>query len=599
MIVRCLYDQLVAPKDLKPHPQNRNDHSKEQIIELAEILNYQGWRYPIKVSKQSGFITSGHGRLMAALLNKWTEVPVNFQDYDSPEQEYADVQADNAIALWAQMDFEKIREDLKSLKDVNPRMLGIKDFVIPSIPIELEDEEKEDSSENETESSSDEDDIIPEKIEPRVKPEESYQIGSHLLLNGDCLKRLKELESDSVDSLVTDPPAGISFMAKEWDDDKGGSKQWIEWLSSVMKECLRVMKPGSHGLVWAIPRTSHWTASALEAAGFEIRDVVTHIFGSGFPKSLDISKAIDKAAGATGASTSEAKQWEGWGTALKPASEHWVLIRKPCSEETVAKNVLKHGTGGLNIDKSRISFCGEAPSGSGNSSQGSVPGWGNGGSGSTTPSSGRFPANLLLSHNPDCIEVGMKKIKGSHGGGSSGIGSDMFAGGLISDTNQHVSEDGTETVASFECSPGCAIAELDRQSGNLGKSQGGNDRFRGGYHFKDSGPGKPTGFGDTGGASRFFYCAKPSKSEKNLGVEDKNFHPTVKSTKLMSYLIKMVTPSDGVILDCFGGSGTTMISAHLCHFDSILIEQSTEYCDIILARAEHMIQKSAVRSGQT
>ena len=120
-----------------------------------------------------------------------------------------------------------------------------------------------------------------------------------MILHGDCLEHLKTFESDSIDSLVTDPPAGISFMGKEWDHHKGGRDEWITWMKSVMVECLRVMKPGAHGLVWAIPRTSHWTATALENAGFEVRDVVTHLFGSGFPKSLDISKAIDKAAGAT------------------------------------------------------------------------------------------------------------------------------------------------------------------------------------------------------------------------------------------------------------------------------------------------------------
>lgn len=202
MIIRCLYDQLVAPKDLKPHPQNRNDHSKEQIIELAEILNYQGWRYPIKVSKQSGFITSGHGRLMAALLNKWTEVPVNFQDYDSPEQEYADVQADNAIALWAQMDLEKIREDLKSLKDVNPRMLGIKDFLIP--PIEV------------LAPGCDEDEV-PENVEPKTKLGDIYQLGNHRLMCGDSTSIdavEKLMNGEKADMVFTDPPYGVSYEKK-------------------------------------------------------------------------------------------------------------------------------------------------------------------------------------------------------------------------------------------------------------------------------------------------------------------------------------------------------------------------------------------------
>jgi hypothetical protein len=159
-----------------------------------------------------------------------------------------------------------------------------------------------------------------------------------MMILGDCLQELRKLESNSIDSLITDPPAGISFMGKAWDKSEG----FIPSMTEIMKECLRVMKPGAHGLVWAIPRTSHWTATALENAGFEIRDVITHLFGSGIPKSLDISKAIDKAAGAerevvgralrpdgstrtdnkdvTLPSTDAAKQWAGFGTALKPAS---------------------------------------------------------------------------------------------------------------------------------------------------------------------------------------------------------------------------------------------------------------------------------------
>ncbi len=185
------------------------------------------------------------------------------------------------------------------------------------------------------------------------------------LLKGDCLVEMKALESNSIDALITDPPAGIAFMNKEWDKDKGGRNQWIAWFEEIMEECYRVLKPGAHGLVWALPRTSHWTATALENAGFEVRDVVNHIFGSGFPKSLDVSKAIDKAAGAkrevigvdpqaarrnktvskfastygeikdtdscpvTAPATPEAKQWEGFGTALKPSVEIWLLVAKP------------------------------------------------------------------------------------------------------------------------------------------------------------------------------------------------------------------------------------------------------------------------------
>jgi len=265
--------------------------------------------------------------------------------------------------------------------------------------------------------------------------------------------------------MVTDPPAGIGLLGLEWDKDKGGRDEWVTWLSGIMGECLRVLKPGAHGLVWALPRTSHWTATALENAGFEVRDVVTHVFGSGFPKSLALDKAMDRTrvkdmdeiyrvttwirnrcreleitnarldeiAGVRGGAchwtavppskqptiptlerwqkiepvlgaapdwmrpllkpayqlgedwgerevtgsysnggggmvgkrfdgdrkitepaSADAKKWRGWGTALKPASEHWILVRKPLAEHNTAANVIKHGTGGVNIDASRI-----------------------------------------------------------------------------------------------------------------------------------------------------------------------------------------------------------------------------------------------------
>lgn len=383
-----------------------------------------------------------------------------------------------------------------------------------------------------------------------------------LVINGDCLEILKELPDSSVESLITDPPAGISFMGKAWDDDKGGRKQWIAWMSEVMSECIRVMKPGAHGFVWALPRTSHWTATALEDAGFEIRDVVTHLFGSGFPKSLNVGKLV--------------KEFEGWGTALKPASEHWILVRKPCAEKTVAANVLKHGTGGINIDASRIRtnedtsrVTNAAMRGnnfvSGRTEKGPIGGG---------HAQGRFPANLVLSHNDDCVEVV------------------------------------TEAVSAWECTPGCAVVMLDEQRGNLGESAGGNDRFRDGHHYKDSGPGKPCGFGDSSGASRFFYCAKASKKDKNAGLEgmpekqvrsaggttssgkptmegrdrfgsmQQNTHPTVKSSTLMSYLIKLITPPNGIVLDPFMGSGSTGVAAKREGFKFIGIEKEPEYFQI-------------------
>jgi hypothetical protein len=399
------------------------------------------------------------------------------------------------------------------------------------------------------------------------------------LIQGDSLEVLKTLESNSVDSLITDPPAGISFMNKTWDSDKGGPDVWVTWMKDIMRECLRVLKPGAHALVWAIPRTSHRTATALEEAGFEIRDVVTHLFGSGFPKSHNIGKKI--------------KEFDGWGTALKPASEHWILARKPLSEKTVASNVLKHGTGGINIDASRIGFSGpndmDPRTGKGIMFKGNSNAFKGfsediktqavfGGS-----TQGRFPANLVLSHNSDCVEVGQKKVKAITGGKNGGkLGVSVYgkfknetlganAGGLGD-------ADGTETVAAWECTEGCAVAELDRQSGVL-KSGG---KQNASYSNENDGIFTPGGnqvsgfYGSSGGASRFFYCAKASKSERGEG----NTHPTVKALKLMSYLIKLITPPNGIVLDPFMGSGSTGVSAKNEGFRFIGIEKEPEYIAI-------------------
>jgi len=482
------------------------------------------------------------------------------------------------------------------------------------------------------------------------------------LIDGDCLDQLRELPANSIDSIVTDPPAGISFMSKAWDGSKGGRDGWVEWLCEIMRECYRVMKPGAHGLVWAIPRTSHWTATALENAGFEIRDVITHVFGSGFPKSMDISKAIDKMAGAervivatkrktpsyknkstntdssnwdygssnltyeapiTVPATEDAKKWQGFGTALKPASEHWILIRKPISEKTVAKNVLKYGTGAINIDESRVGFSSERDKKSAKPGGKITGGFGGGlldggdlgaiENEKYKQPSGRFPSNFILSHSEDC------------------------------EPSSHVFPDGS---TASQCSDDCPVKLLDEQTKDTraGKPRGGkivNRTFKNAM-FNLGADNRVDGdqFNDTGGASRFFYCAKASKSDRNAGLEglevhrygagigqgkdpnapvvEKNFHPTVKSTKLMEYLIKLVTPpvvfecnvcstqadhmsalsrhdqsirtcSDcgstlvaraGIILDPFMGSGSTGVAALKLGFKFIGIEKEKEYFEI-------------------
>ena len=340
-----------------------------------------------------------------------------------------------------------------------------------------------------------------------------------MLLHGDCLEQLKTLDDNSIDSLVTDPPAGIAFMGKDWDKDKGGRDGWVAWMAEVMVEAKRVMKPGAHGFVWALPRTSHWTATALEDAGFEIRDVVMHVFGSGFPKSHNVSKALDKLAGVervvvgerktvaasfrynlkelyahkkegktktkdgrcidkairyaenpqpeTISTSNEAKQWDGWGTALKPAAEHWVLIRKPLDKgKTVAKNVLAHGTGGINVDGSRVStdeVKSQTPyeyEGDNGVSMGKASKRLRTNGSGTENQQGRFPANFICSGEARDV-----------------LDEQSLAGGMHS-----------------------AGSVRDKASAVQNKVRGAASSYDTGHN-----PNNGMRFGDKGGASRFFY----------------------------------------------------------------------------------------------
>ena len=415
------------------------------------------------------------------------------------------------------------------------------------------------------------------------------------LLHGDALEVLRTLPDNSVDAIVTDPPGGISFMGREWDSDKGGRDNWIAAFSEIARECLRVVKPGAHALVWAIPRTSHWTATAWENGGWEVRDRVAHVFGSGFPKSHDVSKAIDKAAGAerevvgvtTGArngngtnndygtyqsaqdgnypitapATDDAKRWQGWGSALKPAVEDWWLLRKPLTG-TIAANVLEWGTGGLNIDATRVQTQDDL-------------------------SGGTYGGVFSASRNPDgslCKAIGS---------GNKG----RWPAHLIHDGSD-------EVVAMFPQTQPSKAA----QRGELADIRG--NKYNDAAAFI-AGSNTVRGHDDNGGsAARFFYVAKASKRDRDEGLEGfearqyshdgretpienpyqrndskaRNHHPTVKPTELMRYLCRLITPAGGVVLDPFAGSGSTGKGAVLEGFSFIGIEREADYIDIARAR---------------
>lgn len=335
------------------------------------------------------------------------------------------------------------------------------------------------------------------------------------LILGDCLEKLKDLPDNSVDSIVTDPPYGLSFMNKKWDYDVPSTEIWIE--------CLRVLKPGGHLLSFSGSRTYHRMAVRIEDAGFEIRDQIMWIYGSSFPKSHNVGKAVDKLQGnereVVGTSdkksfecwadftekkfkrkdnniTKGQSEWEGWGTTLKPAHEPIVVARKPLSEKSVALNVLKWGTGGINIDASRFGT-------------------------EQIKSNGYYNQD-----NETTIPFGIsKKDKKQFEGGTH---TGRFPANII----------------------------LDEEAGQILDEQSGIN------------------------SSRFFYCPKTSKKDRN----DNNNHPTVKPTSLMEYLIKLVTPVNGIVLDPFMGSGSTGKAAVKNGYDFIGIEREEEYITIAKAR---------------
>ena len=387
------------------------------------------------------------------------------------------------------------------------------------------------------------------------------------LLLGDCLDKLKELDDNSVDSIVTDPPYGLSFMGKKWDYDVPSTEIW--------EECIRVLKPGGHLLSFGGSRTYHRMAVRIEDAGFEIRDQIMWVYGSGFPKSMnigiqvdkkldnqrevvgekvrgDVEKAKENGAGylADPANRNNTKQfgygthtitkgnsdWEGWGTALKPAHEPIVMARKPIVG-TVANNVLEYGVGGLNIDGTRVGETGARNNGNKNGTKDSNS------IGYYKPTQkvdygmGRFPANIIFDEEA----------------------------GKILDEQSGISKS--------------SVGSGDKSMGALGK----NGKY--GNYALDVKAANLGGLGDTGGASRFFYCPKTSKSDRSEG----NIHPTVKPTDLMGYLIRLVTPKGGVVLDPFMGSGSTGKGAVREGMVFIGIERESEYFEIAEARIQNEI----------
>ena len=445
--------------------------------------------------------------------------------------------------------------------------------------------------------------------------------------NGDCLEVMEKIDKCSVDSVVTDPPyhltsivkrfgkedsapaqfgtdgafarASKGFMGKEWD---GGD---IAFQPDTWRKCYELLKPGGHLIAFSGSRTYHRMAVAIEDAGFEIRDQCIWLYGSGFPKSHNIGKEVDKKMGnqrevvetnnriATslgnglnmdgGIANKDYKytqgnsEWEGWGTALKPAHEPMVLARKPLSEKSVADNVMKHGTGAINIDACRIDGEVDRPP--------------------TNPSFRAVAKEAMARGGLDKLSFGqhrdkpierkkvVRKARTADGvwtddnSGMKSEGSEFADADPRGRWPSNIMHDGSEQVQ--QIFPTTSSTEVSRQRTHKGIWSDNKD---------DDGDYMPA-YGDHGNASRYFYCAKTSKDERKsgLGGEIKaNTHPTVKPVELMRYLVRLVTPKGGLVLDPFMGSGSTGMGAREEDFRFIGIEKEEEYYEIAKARIKNV-----------
>lgn len=514
------------------------------------------------------------------------------------------------------------------------------------------------------------------------------------IVTADALTWLPTLPADSVDACVTDPPYGLSrepdaaevlrhwlagdryehggggFMGRTWDSFVPGPELW--------REVFRVLKPGGHLLAFGGTRTADLLSIAIRLAGLEKRDEIDSIswvYGNGFPKSLDISKALDKAAGVDTTADDRwceadeghckrgprkntertigqvshhatarnpegvrhlyepldpaAAQWQGWGTALKPAHEPVLVFRKPCSEPTVAANVQAHGTGAINVDAGRIGTAKEVPASiakrGGRTSFPSLPVHLPDDTG-MNPNIGRWPANVLLTHHPDCRRVGTRQVERPYPEGVA----DML--GL----------EKMETVDAWECVDGCPVKTLGEQSGDLCSGHWPTSResakFKSIYGTFGGAKVMDPKQGSIGTAARFFaqfestaddlfhYCAKASRAEREAGLDGRkdcpggtyhsgdggwsreeergrkprhnvehqarNPHPTVKPLALMRYLVRLVTPPGGTVLDPFAGSGTTAVACAWEGFGCLACDREAEYVEIARARAAHALQEA-------
>lgn len=526
-----------------------NDHA---VSKVARSIERFGFASPI-IAKQSDeppyIVLAGHTRLKASKKIGLSTVPVRFLNLSQTEAELFAI-ADNKLGEISDWDESMLKDILSVLPENDLDDIGFSNEELELLLQDVEDTEISPESDNAVYSDDyeDADNIDLERV--KIAEEGGiYAVGDQYVLCGDCVEILRSFPDNSIDSIVCDPPYGIGFMGKDWDH----SVPTEEWA----RECYRVLKHGGHIVAFGATRAIHRMVCALEDEGFEIRDMINWLYFSGFPKSMDISKQIDKMKGSereiisdvlksgkkrnsmagdfvgeyyiTKPATEEAQYWEGWGTALKPAQEPAILCRKPIENGlNVSENVLKWGTGAINIDACRFGFgdpCWVGPQtenlggGGYNTNETSTKKKDDATSYYTpvmnkefvNPVGGRWPANIYQCAKPSRSEreTGLDDLQ---------------------------SKKGHEVV--------------HRKEGTAG-------------------------------------LENPRAGAGRTASEVKNFHPTVKPTKLMAWLCRLLTPKGGIVLDTFLGSGTTGVSASMEGFKFIGTEKNPEYCDIALQRIKH------------
>jgi len=526
----------------------------EAVSKVARSIERFGFASPVIAREEDSMVIAGHTRIAAARSLGLSTIPVRYMKLSRTEAELLAI-ADNKLGEISDWNEDMLKDILSALPENDLDDIGFSQDELDSLLENIDTELPPESDNAVYDDYEDADNLDLERV--KIAEEGGiYAVGDQYVICGDCVGILRSFPDNSIDSIVCDPPYGIGFMDKDWDH----SVPTEEWA----KECFRVLKHGGHIVAFGATRAIHRMVCALEDEGFEIRDMINWLYFSGFPKSMDISKQIDKMKGVerevlgkrtdgrykhsfqetnnqmgklnpkksnvdkigliTKPATEEAQYWSGWGTALKPACEPAILCRKPIEKGlNVSENVLKWGTGAINIDACRFGY--------------GDPCW--------------------VGNQEPAMPHGRIRDKRGHFESHKDQGHEMIEPPQYNDL-------GRWPANIYQCAK---PSRSERETGL--------DEFKG----KTSAQITNRKEGSAG--------LKNARAGRTAQGELKNFHPTVKPTKLMAWLCRLLTPKGGIVLDTFLGSGTTGVSASMEGFKFIGTEMNPEYCDIALQRIKH------------